>query len=251
MHEGPVSGAHSPYTGEVQRPQFVDANEVQPPAPSMEANPIQISSAAAFQQNDLGNVEMQSQSFYGGPAQGAQPIMKPASIQPIPMQVDQPPQMAPQPQPLYQAPPMEQQEAAKKRDKKQQQENLDLLTFYRVAKRTLALELEPHALRFRGQITFDLELRDRVASPVTGEAVPLQQTLDYYKSQEKKKLHLEAKFLAKQVQVHGIYLLKDGAEGPKKLKFAEGSLHDPEEQAKQQGTTYQNLSRHLYQLEDV
>jgi hypothetical protein len=28
-------------------------------------------------------------------------------------------------------------------------------------------------------------------------------------------------------------------------------LHDPQEQAKQQPMTYQNLSRHLYHLEDV
>ena len=98
---------------------------------------------------------------------------------------------------MYQAPPLEQQEPAKKRDKKQQQENLDLRTFYRVAKRTLALELEPQALRFRGQITFDLELKDKAPSPVSGEVVSLQQVLEHYKSQEKKKLHLEAKFLAK------------------------------------------------------
>ena len=108
---------------------------------------------------------------------------------------------------MYQAPPLGQQEPAKKRDEKQQPENLDLLTFYRVAKRTLALKLEPQALSFRGQITFDLELKDKAKIPGSGELVPLQQVLEHYKSQEptstcekqpqEKKLHLEAKFLAK------------------------------------------------------
>ena len=42
-----------------------------PDGTPMEANPEQISSAAAFQQNDLGNVEMQSQYVsYGGPEDG-------------------------------------------------------------------------------------------------------------------------------------------------------------------------------------
>ena len=145
---------------------------------------------------------------------------------------------------MYQAPPVEQHEPTKKRDKKQQQETLDLLTFYRVAKRSLALELDPVALRFRGQITFDLELRGKAESPSSGAAAPPQQILEHYKAQEKKRLHLEAKFLAKQVQVVGIYLLKEAPDELKKedgdteskardrctrLKFAEGSLQDPED----------------------
>ena len=81
-------------------------------------------------------------------------------------------------------------------------------------------------------MTIELELKAKMEAPATGEAVPLQQILEYYKAQEKKKLHLEAKFLAKQVEVVGIYLLKDAPEGPKKLKLAEGSLYDPAEQAK-------------------
>ena len=71
----------------------------------------------------------------------------------------------------------------------------------------------------------------------------LPQIIEYYKSQGKKKIHLEAKFLAKQVQVVEVYSLSESPDkkrgenedndvqnpkpSAKKFKFAKHSLHDP------------------------
>ena len=78
--------------------------------------------------------------------------------------------------------------------------------------------------------------------------VALPQIIEYYRSQEKKRIHLEAKFLAKQVQVVEVYSLSESPDkkrgeyeendaqnqkpSAKKFKFAKHSLHDPQEQAK-------------------
>ena len=48
---------------------------------------MQIGSASTFQQNNLGNVDMQGQPYYAAP--GSQPSMQPAPVQQVPMQVDQ------------------------------------------------------------------------------------------------------------------------------------------------------------------
>ena len=63
---------------------------------------------------------------------------------------------------------LEQQEPVKKRDKKMQQVSLDLLSFYSVAHRRVAMEIDPQASAFRGQITFELDLREDIPHPATG-----------------------------------------------------------------------------------
>ena len=46
-----------------------------------------------------------------------------------------------------------------------QQENVDILTFYKIANRRVAMELDPVASAFQGQITFELELKSEIEHP--------------------------------------------------------------------------------------
>ena len=118
------------------------------------------------------------------------------------------------------------------------------MEFYTVRKRSLAFELSPETRSYRGQLKVELALR--MADAPQGTSVSLL-TKEFQNSEApkgtdgktisgQKRVQLEASILAKQVKVIKVFVLARDAETgefkkDKELKFSDGRLAEPSEQA--------------------
>ena len=78
---------------------------------------------------------------------------------------------------------------------KAQPKRFNIMEFYTIAKRSLAFELQPETMSFRGQVRMELALR-MVDSP-KGKISLLEQSIDVCKAQGFNRVALESQVLAK------------------------------------------------------
>ena len=88
---------------------------------------------------------------------------------------------------------------------KAQPKKFNIMEFYTIAKRSLAFELQPETMSFRGQVRMELTLK-MVDTP-KGKISLLEQSIDVCKAQGFNRVTLESQVMAKQVKVVDVWIL--------------------------------------------